>query len=186
MKKRVLIGVGVVAVAGVLLWPRHARKDAPPDGTVAPPSPEPGASAKQHPRPVMDETRQRQVVALGRVLRALPDAESQRRAEEAPPPEPAPSEVDPTLEQAKQAFKGAYDLYVAQSYAGAAEGFLAAYDLVPYPAFLFNAAVSFEKAQDCPHALAYLERFMEERATAEPDARVEQRLATLRGRCGPR
>ncbi len=197
MKKRVLVGVGVAAVAGVLLWPRHAKKDAPLEpstqtsapgagGTAAGPEAA-GPSAKRHPRPVIDETKRRQMAELGRVLRALPEAEAGRTAEDeaARKAGAAAPTADATLDRAKQAFEAAYDLYNAKRYGDAAEGFLAAYDLVPYPELLFNAAVAFEKADDCRPALEYLERYLVERVDQAPDARVDERLAGLRRRCGP-
>ena len=43
-------------------------------------------------------------------------------------------------------------------YAAAAEKFLSAYEHKPYPAFLFNVAVSFEKAKQLEKAKQYFER----------------------------
>ncbi|HKA89314.1 MAG TPA: hypothetical protein VKE22_16720 [Haliangiales bacterium] len=190
MKKRVLVGVGVAAVAGVLLWPRHAKKDAPPEATVKPaaaPAPSSGETAPptptRHPRPEIDDTRRRQVAELGRLLHAVPEAEAARRAEDSaraavPPP------ADPALDLAKQAFANATDLFSRGRHREAAEAFLAAYDAVPYPQFLYNASISYEKMGDCRAALEYLQRFVVESPDAA-DEGVKDKLAGLQKRCGP-
>ena len=54
-------------------------------------------------------------------------------------------------------------------YAVAAERFLTAYEHKPYPAFLFNVAVSFEKAKQLEKAKQYFTQYLEkDRTRATP------------------
>src|SRR4051794_35941649 len=61
------------------------------------------------------------------------------RAEEAAP--------DKDLKLAKESFEAAQTAFVREEYEQAADKFLSAFEHKPYPAFLFNAAVAFEKAK---------------------------------------
>src|SRR5436190_11889322 len=56
------------------------------------------------------------------------------------------------LQGAKEAFEAAQTAFVREQYDVAAEKFLAAFEHKPYPAFLFNAAVSLEKGRQFDRA----------------------------------
>src|SRR3954453_594275 len=67
---------------------------------------------------------------------------------ETPPPAAPPAEAkDIDLQVAKTEFENAQTLFIKEQFDDAAAHFLAAFARKPYPAFLFNAAVSFEKAK---------------------------------------
>src|SRR4051812_8869559 len=61
---------------------------------------------------------------------------------------------DKSLGAAKEAFESAQSAFVRGEYLVAAERFLSAYEHKPYPAFLFNVAVSYEKAKQLEKAKA--------------------------------
>src|SRR5262245_34542193 len=82
----------------------------------------------------------------------------------APPAAAAPAEEttpDKSLGAAKEAFESAQNAFVRGEYAVAAERFLSAYEHKPYPAFLFNVAVSYEKSKQLEKAKQYFERYLE-------------------------
>jgi hypothetical protein len=172
MKKRVLVGVGVAAVAGVLLWPRHPKKDATLEPVTPPPAPAAGSSAPHHPRPVMDDARRRQVEALGQRI----DLGHGEDAVGGPD--------DPPVVLAKTKFQEGVELTHTQRYAEAAEAFLIAYDSVPFPGFLWRASAAYGDAGDCAHALEYLDRFIAEADPANVSNDTKDGAAALRKRCG--
>jgi tetratricopeptide (TPR) repeat protein len=67
---------------------------------------------------------------------------------------------DADLEKAKKAFVEAQQLYVAKKYVEAATLFKSAYEYVPTPAFLFNAAVAYTKAGEAEPALAHFDIYV--------------------------
>src|SRR4249920_254767 len=68
---------------------------------------------------------------------------------------------DKSLGAAKEAFESAQNAFVRGEYAVAAERFLSAYEHKPYPAFLFNVAVSYEKSKQLEKAKQYFEKYLE-------------------------
>ncbi len=64
-------------------------------------------------------------------------------------------------------------------YAVAAERFLTAYEHKRYPAFLFNVAVSFEKAKQLEKAKQYFMKYLEQDANASDAAQVKLRLDVI-------
>ena len=64
-------------------------------------------------------------------------------------------------------------------YLVAAERFLSAYEHKPYPAFLFNVAVSFEKAKQLEKARDYFTRYLEKDPNANDAAQVKLRLDVI-------
>src|SRR6187551_4000287 len=68
---------------------------------------------------------------------------------------------DKSLGAAKEAFESAQSAFVRGEYLVAAERFLSAYEHKPYPAFLFNVAVSYEKAKQLEKAKDYFTRYLE-------------------------
>ena len=66
-----------------------------------------------------------------------------------------------------------------REYAAAADKFLSAYEQKAYPAFLFNVAVSFEKAKQLEKAKQYFERYLEKDPNANDAAQVKLRLEVI-------
>ena len=64
-------------------------------------------------------------------------------------------------------------------YAAAAERFQSAYEHKPYPAFLFNAAVSFEKAKQLEKAKKFFTEYLEKDPNASDAAQVKLRLEII-------
>jgi hypothetical protein len=99
----------------------------------------------------------------------------------APAGSPAGSEDSPdkALNEAKEAFEAAQLLFVRAEYADAAERFLAAYQHKPFPAFLFNVAVSYEKAKQLEKAKEYFEKYLASDPNASDAAQVKLRLDVI-------
>jgi hypothetical protein len=89
------------------------------------------------------------------------------------------STPDKSLGAAKEAFESAQNAFVRGEYAVAAERFLSAYEHKRYPAFLFNVAVSFEKAKQLEKAKQYFTKYLEEDAGASDAAQVKLRLEII-------
>jgi hypothetical protein len=112
-------------------------------------------------------------VAIAAVAAISPAA----RAEEPPP--------DPILTAAKADFEEAQVLYIREAYNDAAAKFLAAYDKKPFGAFLFNAAVAFEKVKKYEQAIQFFEKYLEKDPQA-PDAKdVRGRIEGLKALLAP-
>src|SRR3954453_19642031 len=94
--------------------------------------------------------RSRTVLVVGVLLMVLTGARA--GAEEATP--------DKELKLAKESFEAAQKDFVREDYEKAADKFLGAFGHKPYPAFLFNAAVAFEKAKRLDQAKEYFERYL--------------------------
>jgi hypothetical protein len=86
---------------------------------------------------------------------------------------------DKSLGSAKEAFESAQNAFVRGEYAVAAERFLTAYEHKRYPAFLFNVAVSFEKAKQLEKAKQYFTKYLEQDANANDAAQVKLRLDVI-------
>ena len=93
------------------------------------------------------------------------------RADEATP--------DKALNDAKEAFETAQTFFVRGEYDTAALKFLEAYNKKPYPAFLFNVAVSYEKAKQLEKAREYFERYLKDDPNASDAAQVRLRLDVI-------
>jgi tetratricopeptide (TPR) repeat protein len=94
-----------------------------------------------------------------------------RAAEEATP--------DKALNDAKEDFETAQTFFVRGEYDTAASKFLEAYNKKPYPAFLFNVAVSYEKAKQLEKAKEYFERYLQDDPNASDAAQVRLRLDVI-------
>ncbi len=94
-----------------------------------------------------------------------------RAAEEATP--------DKALNDAKEAFETAQTFFVRGEYDTAALKFLEAYNKKPFPAFLFNVAVSYEKAKQLEKAKEYFERYLKDDPNASDAAQVRLRLDVI-------
>jgi len=98
-------------------------------------------------------------------------ARAAERAEDATP--------DKALNDAKEAFETAQTFFVRGEYDTAALKFLEAYNKKPYPAFLFNVAVSYEKAKQLEKAKEYFERYLKDDPNASDAAQVRLRLDVI-------
>jgi tetratricopeptide (TPR) repeat protein len=94
-----------------------------------------------------------------------------RAADEATP--------DKGLTEAKDAFEAAQTAFVRGEYDTAAARFLEAYEKKPYPAFLFNVAVSYEKAKQLEKARQYFEQYLQVDPNASDAAQVKVRLDVI-------
>jgi hypothetical protein len=112
----------------------------------------------------------RGAVLLG-VAASLGMAGAARAADEATP--------DKGLADAKDAFEAAQTAFVRGEYDAAAARFLEAYEKKPYPAFLFNVAVSYEKAKQLEKARQYFERYLQVDPNASDAAQVKVRLDVI-------
>src|SRR5262245_6269731 len=158
MTKRVLIGAGAAAVAAVLLWPRHPKRDAPPPPSITAP-----VTVSAPARPAMTEERRKQIEELGAVMRGTGQGGS------------AP------VQQARERFDAGQQALEQKRYDDAAQAFRDAYELVPHPDLLYSAGLAYEQAGNCRQALAYFDRYLEERIVKrEPD---EAHIAGVRARC---
>jgi hypothetical protein len=99
---------------------------------------------------------------------------------DAPRARPARPAADPALAKAKKAFSQGRSLYLQKKYEQAAASFLAAYDAKPIPAFLFNAAVAFEKAKRYEKALAHFRKYLRKSPKASDAESIKKRIAALR------
>lgn len=86
---------------------------------------------------------------------------------------------DSGTQDAKQNFDKGQALYLEAKFKEAADAFLKAYAAKPFPAFLFNAAVCYEKNKSYAEALKYYKKFLYV-APHNPDAKlVKKRIATI-------
>jgi tetratricopeptide (TPR) repeat protein len=111
------------------------------------------------------------VLSLGASFGTSKIARAAERAEEATP--------DKALNDAKEAFETAQTFFVRGEYDTAALKFLEAYNKKPYPAFLFNVAVSYEKAKQLEKAKEYFERYLKDDPNASDAAQVRLRLDVI-------
>jgi tetratricopeptide (TPR) repeat protein len=86
---------------------------------------------------------------------------------------------DKALNEAKDAFETAQTFFVRGEYDAAAAKFLEAYNKKPFPAFLFNVAVSYEKAKQLDKAKEYFERYLRDDPNASDAAQVRLRLDVI-------
>ena len=110
---------------------------------------------------------------LAPVLAAVLVLTVARPAAAAPAEESTP---DKSLGAAKEAFESAQNAFVRGDYLVAAERFLSAYEHKPYPAFLFNVAVSYEKAKQLEKARDYFTKYLDKDPNASDAAQVKLRL----------
>jgi hypothetical protein len=85
-----------------------------------------------------------------------------------------------TVTTAKDHFDKGQGLYLRGMYDEAALEFIAAYEAKPYPAFLFNAAVCYEKARNYQRAVELFGRYLDDSPTATDRVAVTVRLGQLR------
>ncbi|HSZ80966.1 MAG TPA: PEGA domain-containing protein [Polyangia bacterium] len=86
---------------------------------------------------------------------------------------------DNELKLAKESFDAAQTAFVREEYEKAADRFLNAFEHKPFPAFLFNAAVAFEKAKRLDQAKEYFERYLAIDPGATDAGQVRARIDAL-------
>src|SRR5690349_14697832 len=69
---------------------------------------------------------------------------------------------DSSLEAARKEFERGGDLFEKGDFQNAADAFMAAYKAKAFPAFLFNAAVCYEKLKDYKKAVDLFKRYLSE------------------------
>jgi len=93
---------------------------------------------------------------------------------------PATSTPDRDLQLAKDEFETAQTLFVREQFDDAAARFLTAYTRKTFPAFLFNAAVSYEKAKKLEKAQEFFEKYLEQDPKASDAESVRSRIAAIK------
>lgn len=90
-----------------------------------------------------------------------------------------PPAAEPELQAAKATFEEAQSLYLQGAYDDAAARFLGAYEKKPFAAFLFNAAVAYEKAGKIEQAVEFFRKYLEREPDASDAAAVKARIEGL-------
>jgi PEGA domain len=91
--------------------------------------------------------------------------------------DPAP---DADLQAAKGEFEAAQTLFIKEQFDEAANHFLGAYSRKPFPAFLFNAAVSYEKARMLEKAVEFFQKYLDQDPTALDFTTVKVRIDAIK------
>lgn len=86
---------------------------------------------------------------------------------------------DAGLLAAKKAFTQGQRLYVQKAFIKAADAFLEAYKAKPIPAFLFNAAVAFEKGKAYKKAVTHFKLYLAKAPKSSDAAKIKKRIAAL-------
>jgi len=86
---------------------------------------------------------------------------------------------DAGLVAAKKAFTLGQQLYIQKAYVKAAAAFLEAYQAKPIPAFLFNAAVAYEKGKAYKDAVKHFKLYLEKAPKSSDAAKIKTRVAAL-------
>jgi hypothetical protein len=86
---------------------------------------------------------------------------------------------DAALENARKEFERGGDLFEKGDFQNAADAFMAAYKAKAFPAFVFNAAVCYEKLKDYKQAVELFKRYLAEDPKASDKNDVEKRIKTL-------
>lgn len=95
-------------------------------------------------------------------------------------PQPANSETDEVLKQARQHHRVGVDAYAEGRFAEAIEAFIAADRLRPSAALSFNIAKAYERLDDVSRALAYYREYLHRAPPATEDRKsVNERVAEL-------
>jgi len=108
-----------------------------------------------------------------------PAGEGRAEAADVPAATASPT-PDKDLQLAKDEFEAAQQLFVKEQFDEAAARFLTAYTRKDFPAFLFNAAVSYEKAKKLEKAEEFFRKYLEQDPKASDAEGVRARIAALR------
>jgi len=125
----------------------------------------------------------RRTIAVGVAVGVLGAVAANASAQMAPVRAPvagAEAVPDADLQAAKAEFETAQSLFIRDQYDQAAAHFLDAFARKPFSAFLFNAAVSYEKAQKLDKAAEFFQKYLDHEPAAPDAASVRTRIAALR------
>jgi hypothetical protein len=86
------------------------------------------------------------------------------------------------MEEARRLMEQGQELYLSGEFARAAVTFQQAYETSPFGAFLFNAAVAYERNEEWARAAEFFARYLERSPNAPDAATVAARIETLRTR----
>ncbi len=89
-------------------------------------------------------------------------------------------ENDTVLQAAKAEFEEGQIEFIKEKFEVAAAKFLSAYDKKPFTSFLFNAAVSLEKASKFDRAVQYFQQYMDKDPEAKDAKSVRERIEHLK------
>jgi hypothetical protein len=112
------------------------------------------------------------IVALGLTGAGAVVSPTAARADEVAP--------DADLQAAKLEFEAAQTLFIKEQFEEAATHFLGAYARKPFPAFLFNAAVSYEKARQLDKAGEFFQKYLDQDPKASDQATVKVRIDAIK------
>ncbi|HEY4184772.1 MAG TPA: PEGA domain-containing protein [Polyangia bacterium] len=87
---------------------------------------------------------------------------------------------DADLQAAKSEFENAQTLFIKEQFNDAAAHFLGAFARKPFAAFLFNAAVSYEKAQKLEKAGEFFQKYLDRDPAAPDAASVKTRIEAIK------
>lgn len=93
---------------------------------------------------------------------------------------PAHAQADDALTKARASFDRGQDLFDKGDFKAAGDAFLEAYAAKPYAAFLYNAAVCFEKLKDFEKAVELFEKYLAGEPKASDREDVEKRIKALK------
>src|SRR5438552_7068619 len=117
-------------------------------------------------------------VLLSALLALL--ASSSGYAQTAAPAAAPVAAPDVDLQLAKSEFETAQTLFIKGQFDDAASHFLAAFTRKPFPAFLFNAAVSFEKGKNLEKASEFFQKYLDRDPAAPDAAAVKSRIDAIK------
>jgi len=95
--------------------------------------------------------------------------------------QPAAKDDDDSLNQAREAFDQGQGLFEQQKFDEAATSFIKAYEARQFAAFLYNAALSYEKARNYEKAIEEYKRYLAEATGIDEGEKkeIEQRIAVF-------
>ena len=113
---------------------------------------------------------------------AAPSTDTPAAAPAAAPVPAAANSAAPDidLQGAKTEFEAAQNLFIREQFDDAAGHFLAAFARKPFPAFLFNAAVSFEKARKLEKAVEFFQKYLDRDPAASDADAVKVRIDAIK------
>lgn len=85
------------------------------------------------------------------------------------------------LAEARAAFEHGQELFISGDYSAAAKAFKEAYEIRPFPQFLFNVGASYEKLGDYEKAVFFYERYVQTAGQASDTRDVKKRIKVLKG-----
>lgn len=92
---------------------------------------------------------------------------------------PAQAQAQREIQEARRHMEEGQDYFLQERWEQAVESFMAAYELRPHTAFLYNAALAMHRMGDAERALELYQRYLQEAPNARDRADVEERIAML-------